>query len=447
MEIDFEKVQEERLPTLYEVLLQQTSPPVDSWAFYTYLSQFPYAIDYLDFWIDLMAHIRLCKDYVKGIRESIETYPHDDSKVEEQPQQGEEDDDNMSVTSSALLDALLNEGYLDFQNTKRVSQFLKGNTDDSPRLSRLVQEWKRQSGISDDVNGDVRGAQDDNHLTSMVDQILMNQTRKDKQPKITRKQLINSALQICNIYLLTPERSPKYMINVPDSLKMQILRNVQSEHRHDPDVFERLKTLAYQFLEMDCFPKFLGKVALHNIHDQLSDWRHNSTATLSALTTKDIIYGQQYKSPFSNNTVISRVLIGLLWLGIGFWIGYVLIFLHYSRAIRVVIVVPFALGCYSIVCGLYQVDIIYSWFGLTQSLISHQRKFEPFHEKGHNGISKNPRAPTFFAFLGGRSRLIVIQHPFIKTLLLKRGIWCCCLVIISTAILTVIFSCVPGYRL
>lgn len=149
MEQDYEQIQRERLPTLYEVLIQVTKAPVDSWEFYTYLSQFPYAIDYLDFWIDLMAHIRLCKDYVKGVRESVE---FNETIASRNRDEVNIEDDNESVSSSVLLDALLNEGYLDFQNTKRVSQFLQGDTNDSPRVSRLVDGWKRQSGIADGQN-------------------------------------------------------------------------------------------------------------------------------------------------------------------------------------------------------------------------------------------------------------------------------------------------------
>lgn len=419
---DYEQIQRERLPTLYEVLIQATKAPVDSWEFYTFLSQFPYAIDYLDFWIDLMAHIRLCKDYVKGVRESVEG---NETLTVNNRGEVHLNDDGESVSSSALLDALLNEGYLDFQNTKRVSQFLRGDTNESPRVSRLVDGWKRQSGIAEDQG---------NPLALMVDEMLRKETRRFKQPKITRKQLLNSALQICNIYLSNVGENNKYLINVPDGVKSQVLYNVQQEQRHDPAVFEPLKDVAYQFLEIDCFPKFLSTVALHNIHDQISNWRYHSPG----------LRRHRSRSPFSNYTVLSRVLIGLVWLGIGFWIGYTLIFLHYSRAIRVVTVVPFALGSYSIVCGLYQVDIIYAFFGLTQALM-YQEPNGSFTDQKNRRHQED--VPVIFKLLGGRSRLIKIQHQFIKRLLLKRALWCGFLTTLATAILTVIFSCVPGYRL
>ncbi|QLQ79488.1 hypothetical protein HG537_0C01350 [Torulaspora globosa] len=412
MEIDYDKTQQERLPTLYEVLIQTTYPPVDSWEFYTYLSQFPYAIDYLDFWIDLMAHVRLCKDYVKCVRDSVES----NDLFTERPRSG----DNESVTSSLLLDALLNEGYLDFQNTKRVGKFLQGDTSDSSRLSQLVRDWKRQSGVQDEPKY---------NLTAMVDEMLRKETRRANQPRITRKQLVANAQQICNTYLLSAGGNNKYLINVPDQIKQRILQQVQHDERHDPEVFDQLKSVAYQFLETDCFPKFLSTVALHNIHDQVSNWRHHPTA----------LRKRRSRSPFSNHTVLSRVLVGLLWLVIGFWIGYTLIFLHYSRAIRTVTLVPFTLGCYSIVCGLYRVDIIYACFGLTQMLM--YQDSTPPHGPYYKPV------PKIFKLLGGNSRLIAIQHPFIKKLLWKRGLWCALLVTLSTAIFTVIFTCVPSYRL
>ena len=74
---NFEMIQRERLPTLYEVLIQRTSQPVDLWTFYTFLSQFPYAINYLDFWVDLMTHTRLCKNYIELVRKSLINFPQE----------------------------------------------------------------------------------------------------------------------------------------------------------------------------------------------------------------------------------------------------------------------------------------------------------------------------------------------------------------------------------
>lgn len=60
-----------RLPTLGEVLARKTQSPVDLWSFYLFMKDHEGAIDYLDFWLDVMHHLTLCKHYVKGLRESI----------------------------------------------------------------------------------------------------------------------------------------------------------------------------------------------------------------------------------------------------------------------------------------------------------------------------------------------------------------------------------------
>ncbi|CAR28799.1 hypothetical protein ZYGR_0U01580 [Zygosaccharomyces rouxii] len=426
MEGDFTPIENQRLPTLYEVLLRQTSPPVDLWSFYTFLSQFPYAIDFLDFWIDLMAHVRLCRDYVRGVKESIEAR---NSELIA--------DDAHSDESNVLLDALLTEGYLDFKNARRVSQFLRGNVEESMRISRLLDTFKQDHRLSTQSDREA-----DEFLAAMVDDMLKQKIHKDKQPKMTRKQLINNASQICRQYLLSPQESPRYLINVPDEIRMKALHAVQSERRFDPELFEDLRNLSYDFLEMDCFPKFLNRVALHNLHDQLSDWRFQTTAAIGK--SKGDIRGQRSASPLSTYSGLGRIALGLCWLGIGFWIGYVLIFLHYSRAIRVTTIVPFGIGCYFSVCGIYQVDILYSWFGVTQRLM-YEKKLPSDREE--DVPKSRTRVPTIFALLGGRSRLMPVHHPFIKKLLLRRGMWCFLLVVVSTAVLTVLFSCVPGKRI
>ncbi|CAI4036586.1 hypothetical protein SMKI_15G4340 [Saccharomyces mikatae IFO 1815] len=419
---DFEKIQRERLPTLYEVLIQRTSQPVDLWTFYTFLSQFPYAINYLDFWVDLMAHTRLCKSYVELVTKSLINFPKENGGA--------------STTTLDLLNALIEEGHLDLEAPGRL---LKSDGQDmpfSPKLNQLLGDWKRQSGMSQDSL-----RRDD--IALIVDEILKRRSQQDGIPQITTKQLFHSAVGLCNTYLVSPEQSERYLSNIPTETRNRIIEDIQVQQKYDIEVFDDIKNLTYQFLEMDCFPKFLSRVALHNIHDEISDWRFHS---VNATNEKGKRFrGQAHisRSPFSNHTSISRIGFGLLWLGIGFWIGYVLIFLAYGRAIRVVTVVPFALGCYCIVCGMYQVDIVYSWFGVTQRLL-HRHKNSSSDQDGVSAGSDH--VPVLLAVFGGKRRLTRVKHPFTRQLLRKRGLWCLLLVVGATAAFTVIFSCVPGRR-
>ncbi|GMM58574.1 Rax1 protein [Maudiozyma humilis] len=490
MEDDFERIQNERLPTLYEVLIQKTKPPLDLWSFYTYLSQFPYAINYLDFWVDLMAHIRLCKDYVKLVHESVilehhasvvnnektEGHHNGDTEVDNdlnQHSSTNSESDNVSVTTSVLLNALLEDGKIDLENTQGMANFLQGEqagnnntTNYSPKIAELIDGWKRHSNVPHDALNI-----ENPNLAVLMDEILKKHPEGLPLPHISTDDLLSNAVRICDMYLLSPIESEHYLSNIPEDIRQKIVNQVKVHQSYIPDVFDELKTLTYQFLETDCFPKFLSRIALHNIHDEISDWRFRQDVEEAPVAgtshvphrtnrNKNIssIRYQGTRSPFSNYTSLSRTIFGLLWLGIGFWIGYTLIFLKYSRAIRVTTVVPFAIGSYMIVCGLYQVDILYSWFGVTQRLMYRDNDSDntgsdrnltngdKTAEKQRTGNSET-NVSFIFALLGGRNRLIKVEHPFTRALLFKRGLWCCMLAIISTACFTIIFSCVPGYRI
>ncbi|CCH60592.1 hypothetical protein TBLA_0D00840 [Henningerozyma blattae CBS 6284] len=576
MSIDYKQIQHERLPTLYEVLIQKSSAPADLWSFYTYLSQFPYAINYLEFWIDLMNHNRLCRHLINEIKNSliqnnknnphlneedlqkiIDKYSNNDilppsmplpqavstppadfdtiDEVEREslsnmpiPEQDEDiDNDNDSITSSILLNVLMNEGYLNPDDHYRMSKFFQGNIGGSNdyRMSQLMQNWQRHNDNSNSNNtrqtntGETNNAGNNSNSNSytnntterfaaMVDELLQNNripmpspilpnTQENIQEQedqanassssflngLTTRDLIKNARNICNLYLISPEKSKKYLINIPETIKFDIIKKIKFENRFDPLIFDDLQNLTYNFLEVDCFPKFLSKIALHNIHDQISDWRFHSSFKLTSQNRKSnrglsendnssstdneknyqsdnddndsMIYNIDNhisRSPFSNYTIISRLFVGFIWLGIGFWIGYTLIFLNYSRGIRVTTLPPFLFGCYYIICGLYQLDIFYSLFGVTQDLMFQpKRNLLHANKKIDKTTKKNLKhlkrgIPFFFNLFGGKKRLIKIDHPYIRNLLFKRGIWCAILVALSTAGLTVIFSVVPGWR-
>ncbi|SCU98308.1 LAFA_0G17040g1_1 [Lachancea sp. 'fantastica'] len=438
----------DRLPTLYEVLNRQTSTPVDLWSFYTFLSQYPYAINFLDFWIDTMAHLRLCKDYVKGIRQSVTEWEdsQEKSKISDGNTNGNMDnaraaeipENRESMSSSLLLEALMNDGFLDFEDSKRVSQFLQGQTD-SPRLTRLLESWQKHT------DQDIEDAPFRSPLTGLVDDFLKTQAHGSQKAHITSKQLLSNAQTIVDTYLRSPIDSPRYLINLPDHMRQQALHMVVTEQRHDPDVFEPLKSLAFQFLEMECFPQFLTSVALHNLHDDLT-----KEAISSRSYDADQSLGRT-SNPFSHYTSLSRIVLGMGFLWLGLWLGYVLIFLDYNRGIRVTTIVLFFLGFYFIWTGIYKVDILYALCGVTQSLVSNELVSSKDLEIGLNRNSANHRmghrAPVFLRLLGGTSRLVKIRNPLVNGMIKRRAWWCLFLIAMGTGIFTVIFSCVPGYRL
>lgn len=100
-----------RLPTLFEVLNLRTKAPVDLWGFYVFMREEYRGIEYLDFWLAVVKHLSLCRNYVRGLRQSIVASERDISS---------------SRTSSVLLDTLIQDGTLDDSDSHRLSAFLRG---------------------------------------------------------------------------------------------------------------------------------------------------------------------------------------------------------------------------------------------------------------------------------------------------------------------------------
>lgn len=85
-------------------------------------------IEYLDFWLAVVKHLSLCRNYVRGLRQSIIASERDMSS---------------SRTSSVLLDTLIQDGTLDDTDSHRLSAFLRGedpegNPGSIYRLSALL---------------------------------------------------------------------------------------------------------------------------------------------------------------------------------------------------------------------------------------------------------------------------------------------------------------------
>ncbi|VVT54753.1 uncharacterized protein SAPINGB_P004239 [Magnusiomyces paraingens] len=128
----------DRLPTLFEVLNLRTRAPVDLWSFYVFMREQYRGVEYLDFWLDVVKHLSLCRNYVRGLRQSLLASERDPSS---------------SRTSSVLLDNLIQDGTLDDTDSRRLSAFLRGeevdgNQGNLSRLSALLENMnpKEQEG-------------------------------------------------------------------------------------------------------------------------------------------------------------------------------------------------------------------------------------------------------------------------------------------------------------
>lgn len=173
-------------------------------------------------------------------------------------------------------------------------------------------------------------------------------------------------------------------LNLPSNLNSQIIKAIEVDGRDDPDVFNYVKNFVFNKLENEHLPKFLDFMATRNI----------------------------------NHSNFWRIILGFFFLFIGFWVSFIMVFLNYRKGLRPVIIIPYFLAFYFLISSIYLIDPVMAWMGISET----------------------------FSKSNGRL-LMKIREKFIYRFIVKRSLWVLFLVLIFTAIFTVLFSLVPGHRL
>lgn len=503
----------DRLPTLSEILLNKTQTPLDLSTFYKFmvLNSNPY---YLDFYFDYLNHLNLCKHYIKGLRDSIRNSAHVDDISRNKlgntiPGQvpSNRDSNNSkhkSLSSSILLDLIINDNILQDNSSFRLSQFLRGdiridnldpklaNVLDTYRNSKNLEETRKSgySAFSADRKSNLRyEANDGDNFGEDLDynsnrnsdlsyyKIDMSKTilpeskrnsfdqspdllkgKKSESPLLSNKssnqklyksetplqsqrnsdlsyyrdlnfdKSLNQTGDFDKLVLLDLSPPPKHgsinpqlleslirdasdhnsfitrdnlkdsshqlllkyfvedsekNLNLPYEMNNSIIHAIEIEGRDDPDIFKNVKSYIFNKIEHEDLPQFLNFMAIRNI----------------------------------NHSNFIRILVGFFFLFAAFWIGYVLIFLDYSKGLRAVTVVPFFIAFYCLISSIYLIDPILCWLGYSES------------------------------FAKSNSSIIKIREKFVYKLLFKRSLWVLLLILLFTAALTLVFSLVPGHRL
>lgn len=394
-----------RLPTLGEILSNKTKSPVDLFTFYKFMKEIENKVEYLDFWFDLVNHLNLCKHYVKGLRNSlIKNNNFRNSNILE---------NHKSLSSSVLLDMILSDDILQDNDSNRLSQFLRGDLNvNDPKLIDLINQYEVDHPDKNEKYGDIRPPSgfssidhkrisshsklmDDFNESDIINEGQNFEKRNSINPSLLEKIVRNSPNLSSNSSFITRNNlkestqnllltyfvdDAEKNLNLPQNLNNQIIRSIEIDGRDDPDIFNNVKSYIFSKIENEHLPNFLNFIAIKNL-----------------------------------NSNFLRIIIGLIFLFIAFWIGYVLIFLNYSKPIRIPVLIPFLIGFYSIISSIYLIDPILVWFKRSQSFDS--------------------------------NKLVKIKEPFIFKLLFKRSLWVTFLILLLTAILTLIFCLVPGHRL
>lgn len=479
-----QSVELKRLPTLGEILAQKTKAPVDLFTFYDFMRDVEYKVDYLDFWYDLMYHLNKCKHYVQGLRESIIRQSAYTENFQAPIQVGENRDSfpllekskHKSLSSSILLELIINDHILEENDSHRLSAFLRGDVNlenVDPKLKDLIEQYNtdyedtmrkdktlRYSAalphesprVEKRISSNSRLLDDSNSTSSFVDNqldighaeravnaskyiSLQSVTNQDESPFTTpnpnrydekRASRINPSLleklikdspgsasnsfinrdklreSSHNLLLKYFVEDSEKNLDLPPRITAHVRKCIEVDGRDDPDVFNEVKIFVFNQMERHHWPKFLNFVAVRNI----------------------------------NHTNFIRIILGFFFLIIAFWIGYIFIFLNYRKSLRAVIVVPFLIAFYCLISSLYLIDPLLAWFGFTERF-SKDRGIDRYLNTLTNGSEVRQRKRSF----------IKIRETFIRKFIIKRSLWVMFLILLPTAILTIVFCLVPGHRL
>ncbi|ODV58485.1 uncharacterized protein ASCRUDRAFT_18753, partial [Ascoidea rubescens DSM 1968] len=452
-----------RLPTLFEVLNRKTQPPVDLWSFYIFMRDNQHAVDYLDFWIDVVSHLALCKQYVKSLRKSV-ILESNHNNSSNSPFSNTENQRG-SVTSSVLLEALINDGNINDKHLNRLSSFLRGDdTFEDPRISTLVQEFQQSSNNPnkrdtiinelEHIYNTKRNSSSTSEkpktsninksavsLTSgpaglptispeMVEQMLNDDDDFDnfqnfkkpasnndimldeKNQTVTRDDLRQSSRRILVTYFI--DNSEKRLL-LPERIIRSIRHSIEIQGRDDPEIFDEARDYVFQAMEREAFPNFLKYAALNNI-------------TLKSYNI--------------------RLISGLFCFFCAFWTGYTLIFLGYDpKDSRPVVTVPFFLGSYLILSALFKLDPILSFCKYFETTNTYNNDDDESRQSNFPYSSEHSNSSFNTNFITRRLGLMKIKEYYVSRLLIRRGIWVLLLICLSSAGFSILFSLVPGHRL
>lgn len=430
-----------RLPTLGEILSNKTKQPINLYNFYLYMKLVENNVDYLDFWFDLINHLNLCKHYVKGLRESILHQSAQGVKQTQGPAFGSnnpfssphsrrnsglfsDQNKHKSISLSVLLELIINDHILEDNDSNRLSEFLRGdiNLDTvDPKLRDMIQTYNAEGGIIQPSP-----LLDNGSFQQLSEKRISSQSRlMDDQQDIGS--MHRSSWGYNHDPTLGQLNSQRYSTLNPSMVERLIKDASTSENFISrQSLKDSSHNLILKYFVEDS-EKSLGlpqKLNDHVVRSIEIDGRDDPDVFTGV---KRFVFSKlenEYLPSFLNfvaiknvtHSVNSRIIVGFIFIFISFWIGFTLIFLNEAKRFRCVVILTFFCGFYALVLSIYRIDPILAFCKRSESFVP-----------GH--------------------LFIRVEDSFIFHLLLKRSAWVLTLVVLLTAVFSVIFCLVPGHRL
>ncbi|KAF9691953.1 hypothetical protein EKO04_009861 [Ascochyta lentis] len=352
-----EDIHRNRFPTLFEVLSRKTVAPLDLFSFYIYMRDQQRSVDYLDFWLDVSQHLQLCRLYVRRLHRSL---------VEDTPEI-----EKASKRSSYMQnfdDAGEGPSNEKDMNDQRLSAFLRS---DRPSRNHSPQNSQGSNQSHEPPRPSFAMTPGDSSSPGQMS------SNDNSQPR--REDLRASAEKILYTYLLPGSERE---IIIPQSILNDVQIAIEgAEQRSDPELFDQAKDYVFQAMERDAYPGFLQNKGLGNLVPQ---------------------------------SMMIRLIVGLISFFAAVWAAFVLIFLDKSRATRCWLILPFFVAIYLIITHQYMLDPLIALAGYSEY--------------------------TLFDFNK-------IREKFVQKTLTRRAITVLVLFIIVLTAVCCLFIFVPGKRL
>ncbi|GMM44971.1 Rax1 protein [Pichia kluyveri] len=458
----------DRWPTLFEILNKKTQSPLDLWSFYVFMRDEQNAIDYLDFWIDTVQHINLCKAYVKTLRDSLaansrirqaervtdvlnsntkdinnetsnnpnETKisivddikpPHTSFSMDNldnivsggrnnHPNRNSQNSSRNSRSSSQLLDLLMKNDMFESEDPHRLSLFLRGETairTSDPLVNAKLDELKRRSQSFINTSGNNFNNNNDTAPT-IINDFSSEQDLTDLNNKTNlRTSRINPEMV---------ETFIQYDIDAKqrDFNKSHLIG--RSELRKSTNSILTTYFLDNSEKKIQLPPSIVEKVkyALETegrddpeVFDEAREFVFKS---MEFDAYPNFLRNHALKNVTRKSAMIRLLLSMICALG-AFWAGYTLIFMDYEpKPTRAVVVIPFFFMSYLFFSSFYRIDPFLCFAGYGESIATH----------------------------GG---LIQLREKYVRSILQKRSIFVLTILCLVAAAFSIIFALVPGHRL
>ncbi|KAF2471034.1 regulator of G protein signaling superfamily [Lindgomyces ingoldianus] len=354
-----------RFPNLFEVLSRKTVAPLDLFSFYIYMRDQQRSVDYLDFWLDVSQHLQLCRLYVRRLHRSV---------IEDTPEI-----EKNSKRSSYILDNAGEgpSGEKGNVSDQRLSAFLRSDQGSRQHSPQNSHGSNRSTHSTPGRERPPRPSFMDNNSPGGDSSSPGQNSSAENVPK--REDLRASAEKILYTYLLPGSERE---IIIPQSILHDVQEAIEGpDQRSDPELFDAAKDYVFQAMERDAFPGFLQSKGLGNLVPQ---------------------------------SMMMRLIIGLISFFAAVWTAFILIFLNKSRATRCWLILPFTVAIYFIFTHQYMLDPIFALLG--------------FSEYTWMDFNK-------------------IREPFVKKTLRKRSFIILSMFLLADAATCCLFIFVPGKRL